>query len=343
MSKKYLTTIFFVTSLVVTLLFNSLLNTYKGYKLANMFSNNTSKIISLSCDDSSKLTNILSKYDKTSIYLDDIWIGSSLGQAILFNNFNLEIPILEGRFLSEDDFSNKGSNYIVIGKALEKYINIIDNKKYIKINDVNYEVIGVMGYEDRISVLDTRFYININCYLNNTIIDKNTKFVLTNKNNSYTDLLNELSNSFYDLETNDIEADKNAFFTIIENSQSLIILVAILAALFLLNIVNIASYYIKDKLKEIGIRRNYGANSFNIFKNILKDYVILISISTILSAIFYSLIIKLKIMPEILGSNIYLLPVFITYILTLLIGAIISLFTMIKVNKKSINMLIKGV
>ena len=79
MSKKYLTTIFFVTSLVVTLLFNSLLNTYKGYKLANMFSNNTSKIISLSCDDSSKLTNILSKYDKTSIYLDDIWIGSSLG------------------------------------------------------------------------------------------------------------------------------------------------------------------------------------------------------------------------------------------------------------------------
>lgn len=343
MSKKYLTTIFFVTSLVVTLLFNSLLNTYKGYKLANMFSNNTSKIISLSCDDSSKLTNILSKYDKTSIYLDDIWIGSSLGQAIFFNNFNLEIPILEGRFLSEDDFSNKGSNYIVIGKALEKYINIIDNKKYIKINDVNYEVIGVMGYEDRISVLDTRFYININCYLNNTIIDKNTKFVLTNKNNSYTDLLNELSNSFYGLETNDIESDKNAFFTIIENSQSLIILVAILAALFLLNIVNIASYYIKDKLKEIGIRRNYGANSFNIFKNILKDYVILISISTILSAIFYSLIIKLKIMPEILGSNIYLLPVFITYILTLLIGEIISLFTMIKVNKKSINMLIKGV
>jgi len=82
MSKKYLTIIFFVTSLIVTLLFNSLQNTYNTYKLTNMFSNDTSKSISLSCDEPDKLINILSKYNETTLYLDNIWIGPYLGQAI---------------------------------------------------------------------------------------------------------------------------------------------------------------------------------------------------------------------------------------------------------------------
>ncbi|MBE6047314.1 MAG: ABC transporter permease [Clostridium sp.] len=251
--------------------------------------------------------------------------------------------MINGRFLSQNDLYDTSSNYIVIGKDLEKFITIIDNKKIIRINNINYEVIGIMGYTDKISILDTKFYININCYLNNITVDKNMKFILTKYDNSYTDLSNELNTSFNDLEINDIETNQDIFTTTIKNTESLLILSAIVVLLFLLNIINIASYYIKDKLKEIGIRKNYGANSFNIFRNILNDYFVIISISSTISALFYSLIIKLKIVPAILGSTIYLLPVLTTYILTLLIGIIISLVTLIRVNKKSINTLIKGV
>lgn len=341
MSKKYLTIIFSVTSLVVILLTNSILNGYYGYKNMNPFSNNTSKSIRLSSETEKNITDILGKYSNTALYIEDISLDVCYGQAIYYNNFKFNIPMINGRFLSEGDFNKDSLNYIVIGKNLEKYISKINDKNIIKINDIEYEVIGIMGYEDTVSILDSRFFINLNGYLKNTPINTNLRFNLTTSSDSYNSLLNEINENFNDLTIEN--SNSNILSTIAINSKSLIILTSIMVILFLLNIINITSYYVKDKLKEIGIRKNYGARSVNIFKNILRDYFIIITAASIIATIFYLIIIKSKLSVLLFGSTIYLIPILITYIITILIGFLISFIALRKANKYPINILIKGV
>ena len=340
MSKKYLTIIFSITSLVVILLINSMLNAYYGYKIMNPFSNDTSKNISLSSESEKDIRNILGEYSNTSLYIDNINLDVCFGQAVYYNDFKVNIPIISGRFLSQDDFKSS-SNYIVIGRELEKYIKKINNKDIIKLNDIDYEVIGVMGEDDKVSILDSRFFINLNGYLRDSNITKDLTFTLTTSSNSYDSLLSELNKKFKDFTVDDLES--NVLSTVAINSESSMLLAGIMVILFVLNIINITTYYVKDKLKEIGIRKNYGARSINIFKNILKDYIIIITLSSIISSLFYFIIIKSKLSIVLFGDTFYLIPILLTYIITMIIGLLISFIALKKANKYPINILIKGV
>lgn len=344
MGKKYLTIIFCVISLVITLLSNSLVNVYDGYKLMNPFANKNSKTIKVvSLKNEEDIFSILKKYDNTAAYVDQINIDVCYGQAIYYSNFDFRIPMLEGRFLSKEDFYTNDLNTIVIGKDLKKYIKEINGKKIIKLNDINYEVIGVMGYKNKVSILDSRFFVNLNSYLKNNPLNEKTALNLTVRENVYDKLLDDIRKNYNILSIEENNSNVNSINLVATNSRSLIILASIMVILFLLNIINITSYYVKDKLKEIGIRKSYGARGINIFKNILKDYLFTVTVASIASLILYIIIIKSNLSIQIFGSDLYIRSIFFSYMITLFIGSFVSLIALIKINKHSINLLIKGV
>ncbi|MGL4971003.1 MAG: ABC transporter permease [Cetobacterium sp.] len=346
MNKKYLTTIFCIISLVITLLINCIISAYVGYKLMNPFANKNSKIISISSKNSeNNIIDVLKKYDNTAVYIDQINIDVCYGQAIYYNNYNNNIPMINGKFLSNDDFLNDECRSIVIGKDLEKYVKIYTStgKKVIRIQDIDYDVIGVMGYENQVSILDSRFFININGFLHSNPINNNTRMNLTTNQDTQSELLKDLDKSFNDISVEDNNNNSNMVSQIALNSKNLIAIVVIMVILFILNIINITSYYIKDKLKEIGIRKSYGARQVNIFKNILKDYLLVVTIGNIISLLIYAIIIKSNMSAWLFGSGFYILPIIVTYTITTLIGVLIAIIVLAGCNKYPMNILIKGV
>ncbi|MGG7060231.1 ABC transporter permease [Clostridium tertium] len=94
-------------------------------------------------------------------------IEFNLNRIYFKSGFNYP-NLLEGRFLTEEEsFSDK--NLAVVGKNLLKNIEYKDNKKFILINNIYYEVIGICG-EDYESKLDYTIFIPM------TIRDNINKF-----------------------------------------------------------------------------------------------------------------------------------------------------------------------
>lgn len=340
MSKKYLIVLFTMTTLIVTLFGNSLMNIYTSFYLMNPLCNKSTKSLTFESEDIHKITNQLDKYHNTALYIDEINLDICFGEAIYFNNYKFNIPLINGRFISENDLKDNRTKNIVIGKNLRQYIIRIDNQDCIKIDDIYYKVIGVMGYNDRTSYLDSTFFINLNGYMNNKIIQKNIKFKITTPylNNVISDLKSNAKNVSYAE-----SSDKGLVENVLINGKSMLLITGIMVLIFILNIINIISYYIKSKIKEIGIRRNYGAGNFNIFLNVLCDYFEVITYAVILSSVIYILIIKSNLSSSLFGYDVFLLPILISYSISIIIGCFISMIVVRKSNKYPINNLIKGV
>ncbi|MBQ5561525.1 MAG: ABC transporter permease [Lachnospiraceae bacterium] len=84
------------------------------------------------------------------IYLDDINDVNKKIRFLAYTQKYVDLPMVNGRFLEKTDFvSNKC--VAVIGKKVQGVYQK-SGKKYIKIYNREYEVVGVMGYEE-----DTKF------------------------------------------------------------------------------------------------------------------------------------------------------------------------------------------
>lgn len=84
--------------------------------------------------------------------------GDDIVKGIYFHKNNIDIPMLEGRFLKAKDFGGL-ENVAVVGQAFQNKLYQEKGKKYLNYQGTRLLVVGVMGMESS-SSLDNQIFIN---------------------------------------------------------------------------------------------------------------------------------------------------------------------------------------
>lgn len=336
MFKKYIIVMTFFLFIINNLLLNTVFSSYENIKLNNKIMNPSTNVINFYIENKSDLQTIsyIKKYPNISIVKDSIYINAYKGQAVYFNDFNYDIPIIEGRFFKEEDFDDN-INKIVIGKDMRHLIVSLDGKKYVKFNGIKYEVIGIMGLENSVSTIDKCFYINLNSYLgkyNENIVKES--FKIYSIGNFDTNLLNSIPNIINNYSSENINSlSKNIY-----NNIYFIVLYFLINFYIVISIFFVSLSYFKDIKNEISCNRNVNQDmDYKFFKHYfiicLKVFLISIPVSVI--------IIKSKIFLAVLGDRIFIFSFIISFIFTstleMLILFIIKRYYIISNNKGGLN------
>lgn len=106
----------------------------------NLYDKDTSHFVQLNHVD---LQDLISICDNTFISKE---VARNMRGIYFSSKYNYKLPTIEGRFFNYNDFRAE-NNYVVIGKGLQQFIFIRDNKKFYNLNNKEYEVIGILGID----------------------------------------------------------------------------------------------------------------------------------------------------------------------------------------------------
>lgn len=302
--------------------------------------NNTEKLGVLSFDNlqfniinSEKLNNkdVLDFTEKKDNITLQTIVSKNPDIYAIFSNKELKVPIIKGEFLNKD-YSDK--KVCVIGKEFQNLIKIKDSKEYFEINKELFEVVGIMGYEEKESPYDKKIYINIDNYVtceNDISSSWNIDYDAVDRDF----LKSEFSNYIE-------KADKSAKISVQSSlkeendrnrdSNNKVIIIVFIILLFIV-IINGAYFWINGLLKEIGIRKMLGATNTNVAKYIISEQMIIFIVSLLFNIIICMLInLKYKLFVENDAILIFLVLVMIELLICL-----ISIVRVLKV--KIINMI----
>lgn len=202
-------------------------------------------------------------------------------EAIYFNKYYINFPMKSGHFFRKQDLTT-GKRSAVIGKSLEKRAYQRNDSTYIDIDGQEYNVIGVIGYEED-TIIDN--YIYISMLEAKDLVD--TKIYTLDIWGEKSDA----SDQFYELLSKDgIEVKELSSM----QTYGTTILPQILygrwfICLFLCNlicIVIVSMQWIGLQRQEIGIRRLVGGNMVNIACYIAARYFKYVGISIVISFAF---------------------------------------------------------
>lgn len=213
----------------------------------------------------------------------------------LFNKIqDWRYPILEGSYYDTEDikYSNK---VILIGKQLNKYTFREHEEKYIKVAGEKYKVLGIIGDKKKSTPWDYQLFMPI------TSIPKSIKNELIDLKNVSCTIYNSHISTLNDCEIikkNILKMDDKATITIneLENKQemiantfgsndTLIITAFLIFIISIINSTNMTSFWIDERKLEIGIKKAFGFNNYNISFMIFKEIISIIFIASIVSLI----------------------------------------------------------
>lgn len=207
-------------------------------------------------------------------------------------------PLIKGRFLDESEsFSNK--KIAVVGQGLQHSFITKNNKEWIEINGINYEVIGIVGTEYR-SRLDSMIFIPLGVV--NRQYEPLREIIIDGINNPENFLDTVMSNSNGQVEfsnikdkkimrgTFDPETGEQTDVVISSNDlnknqlTSYIYLIVCISAL--LCILSISIYWSKKFKKEIIVCNILGLYKSEIFIRFIKRYIKVALIGIVLGGLF---------------------------------------------------------
>lgn len=359
----YLIVIFSLIIFTFSFISSIIITDYKNMKEVNSFINNNTKTFKFEepGKDSqkiqfTKLINILEKYNSSNIYLESDPIPKYLsettlfGKAIYFNyDNNMNLPIIEGSEITLDEVKSK-EKVVVVGKNLKENIIIENNEKYFTIDDIKYKVIGILGDNKEKTPYDDTFLVNMNSMDYKT--DYRSTFSL---NVSSTKDLESILVSYQQLSKDNLLAlkfvenkkseNKINLKDILENYdyEQYIYILKIVCALGMLNLIIVVYFWINTSIKEIGIRKAYGATDFQISKYILKKYMGSVMISLIVGISLHIILkgILITMFPK-LSFDLYLENILLSTIIFTLIGLIVTIIPLIKAKKIPPIFIMKG-
>lgn len=219
-------------------------------------------------------------HDRAALYAEQKNEGVTV-KAVYFNKYYVNFPMKSGRFFRKSDLT-AGSKVAVIGKKLETDCYSRDDKKYILIEGQEYEVVGVIGYEEE-TIIDNCVYINM--LASEGVVETNlyTLDVWGEKTTAEEDFYNLLSTEGLEIkELTDTQSYGMTIFLKILYGRWFI-------WLFLCNILCIAVVsvqWIKLQKQEIGIRRLVGGSVIDIVRRMTAKYLSYVGISVIISVVF---------------------------------------------------------
>lgn len=137
------------------------------------------------------LPGIEAEYKDFAIYVPVR--GSDIAIRGIYVNGNMEQPpMISGEYFDRST-SWTGQETAVLGKNYEKDVSVRDGKKYYRYNDVDYEVIGIMGTEEE-SRINQMVLVDFKSAVR--IAGINTQYVLDTKKESR---IYEIGQKIYDL------------------------------------------------------------------------------------------------------------------------------------------------
>lgn len=223
------------------------------------------------------------------IYREGLDVNNN-GYGIIFKGNLKTRPIIkEGRFFTEDDFSDK-NKFIVIGEKLVPDTEQIGGKRYFTYENEYYQVIGIMKDDNFYGKL---FFINLNAVIakNNFFIQG--KFDIDAENNTI-DLFNNLKKKLQD--KNFVVTRQNTdklispLYKALSDKKIEIIMMIVGILTFVLDTVSVTIYWIDSRRQEIGIRKCMGGSNMKIATELLGELISLILISFFIGYILYILI-----------------------------------------------------
>ena len=218
--------------------------------------------------------------ERTALYTEEKMEGITV-KAIYFNQYYVNFPMKSGRFFRKNDLA-VGNKVAVIGKKLEANSYCRDKKTYIFLEGVEYEVIGVIGYEEE-TIIDN--YVYINMLSSEGVIETNLYTLDLWENNS------SVTKEFCEgLTQRGLEVEELAM----GQSYGMTIFPKVLYGrwfiwLFLCNLLCIAVIsvqWIKLQKQEIGIRRLVGGSVVDITLRMTVKYLLYVAISVAVSITF---------------------------------------------------------
>lgn len=299
----------------------------------------TFNINKLNSIENHKFIKIIKSINNIYIEKNNCELGSYTGKAIYYNkSINATPNIIKGRFFNNNDFKSDEPKAVVGKDVYNKIVIEKNNEKYIKYNNNLYKIVGIMGYKDRRSTVDSQFYINLNSYINKSNKIIYTKNLCINNNENYKKLTKKMKDEFKGVEfkkkSNKNNDDLSSF------SQIYIIILIVILVIFM-NVINVVLQWTESKKKEIGIKKALGATNFRIALEIVGENQKISSIAYIFGYSIYLIIIKTKFI-SILGTKVYFIGSFIAFIFSSLIALIVSLIAILKILKMKPFIIMKG-
>ena len=348
----YIITTFTLIVFTFSIVLSILVLSYKNKQEVNNISNLTEKYFKF--NDSNNITfrevcEIVDNYNNSQIYLEYEPLPKYLnndtifGRGIYFKNcFQKSFPILEGRDFTKEEIEN-GEKVALVGVNFKDEVFEENNERFFTIGEEKFKVSGILGRSERQTGYDNTFLFNLKS--SDEFSDTRSSWKINIENNeALKNILNEYKklavnkNTSFSLE--DIKKDFNLKEALNEYKD----FIDILFLVFIIGILNliIAIYYwIKKSIKEMGVRKAYGASNGKIVIHILKQYLISICIALIMGVSLHLLLKRLLIymFPEFTFDVYYQSIIFIT-IIFMFIGLIAVLIPLFKAKKvKPINIM----
>lgn len=204
-------------------------------------------------------------------------------RLIYFNKSYVNLPMQEGRFFKKKDL-RENYDCAVIGKKLIDKTYKKNSKRYITLEGMEFEVIGIIGYECE-TVMDQ--YIYINGLISKKIFDSSLYQVDFLEGGREDEILQYLyeelqkSNVIMESLTRGEDYFNSIVPRLLYSRWFLVMFVCILLCLILLSL-----EWINHQKKEIGIRRLLGATNGKLIVLLGKRYLKIILISGVAGGLY---------------------------------------------------------
>lgn len=261
--------------------------------------------------DINTFSNIAKNTGTFAVFADYETEEDTVIRAIYFNDKYVNLPMKEGRFFKSSDFT-KDTYTAVIGKDLEHKVYKENNKKYIDINENIYEVIGILGYENK-TLFDR--YIFINGITMSSIFNSKIYTLDIHKADNCEAFVNNIMENF---NSNGINCElltrtdnfSNKFLPQLLYSRLFISILIINSICLLL----ISMQWINNQKRNYCIKRLLGASNLKVFLSLFKKYILIILVSC-LSGYTYCMFFYSSYTSSLILGYIILIPLALVFLL----------------------------
>lgn len=259
---------------------------------------------------SEKIKYISGEYDQAMLVKLDGEAGHYSAKGTSEDYLNMiNSSLLEGRFLTKEDLTERRKS-VVIGRMIEK--DLFKGKKalgqYITIGTGVYEVVGVVGSNSNDDNEDRMMYVPITTLQTINATRDLPSITITPKDNLSLDEISELSESIVQnlkakhsvspTDQSGVRAwdasrhmgDTNAFFFVLTIIVFFIGGGSLIAGI--VSIGNIMVFSVKERTKEIGIRKSLGATPANIISLIMQEAIVITLLFGVLGIVLATLLVE---------------------------------------------------
>lgn len=208
--------------------------------------------------------------------------------------------VIWGRDITEEEIKN-GEKVLTLSTKLEQYCYEKNNKKYIKLDDEEYEVVGIYKAKD---MLSEKFSMDICMYYSSMLQTTRTCMC------EYSDVVLLFKCAGYNVTQNECKQTADSLYNVLkdngyirvngdgfEDENKLLGAKVIMNNIFMcitfvftvLNCMIISGVWIKRRYKELVIRRTYGWSMADIILLLAKDLALYSFIAIIIGVILQSL------------------------------------------------------